>query len=369
MSGLSDPVSLEEKLRQRGISRRSFLQYCGALAAWLGLPQSAGPTIAQALERGPKPSVIWLSFQECTGCTESLTRAFSPSIEELILGLVSLDYHETLMAPSGAAAEVSLKQAMKDNSGRYLLAVDGSVSTKDGGVYSMGAGASHLSRLQEAIPGAAACIAVGTCASFGGLPAASPNPTGAVPLSAVLDQVAPGKPLIHIPGCPPIPEAVSAVLAHYLTYGRLPDLDALHRPRSFYGQTIHDRCARRPFYEKGLFAKSFDDEGAKRGWCLYQLGCKGPVAYNGCAIAQWNERTSWPIGSGHPCLGCASPNFWDRASFYAPLPRGNWGESRDLAVAAGAGAAMGLTALAAGRHVQASSHRQREAAIETEKKE
>jgi len=163
--------------------------------------------------------------------------------------------------------------------------------------------------------------AVGTCASFGGLPKASPNPTGAV---AVQDVVG-GKPLINVSGCPPVPMVITGVLVHYLTFGQLPKLDGYRRPLAFFGQSIHDRCYRRPFYDKGLFAKSFDDEGARKGWCLYRLGCKGPMTYNACATMRWNGGTSWPIEAGHPCLGCSEPDFWDAGGFYRALsvPTGN----------------------------------------------
>jgi hydrogenase small subunit len=106
---------------------------------------------------------------------------------------------------------------------------------------------------------------------------------------------------------------------HFLTFGTIPELDHIGRPKVFYGQSIHDRCYRRPFYDKGLFAETFDDEGAKKGWCLYKLGCKGPTTYNACATTKWNDGTSWPIESGHPCLGCSEPDFWDGGGFYKSL--------------------------------------------------
>ena len=169
--------------------------------------------------------------------------------------------------------------------------------------------------LKEAAPGAAAIIAVGTCASYGGIPKANPNPTGAVSVSDIIKD----KPIVNIPGCPPIPAVMTGVLAHYLTFGSLPELDDKGRPKAFYGETIHDRCYRRPFYDQGKFAKTFDDEGARRGWCLFELGCKGPVTYNACATVKWNGGTSWPVESGHGCLGCSEPDFWDAGGFYKAL--------------------------------------------------
>jgi len=328
-------------LHERGVSRRDFLKFCGLLASTMALAPAMIPKIAAALESAKRPSVIWLSFQECTGCTESLTRSHSPSIEGLIFDAISLDYHHTLQAASGYGAEAARTEAMKENYGKYVLVVDGSIPLGNPG-YSTIAGASNLDMLKEAAAGAAAIIAVGTCAAFGGLPKADPNPTGAVSVSDLIKD----KPIINVPGCPPIPVVITGVIAHFLTFG-LPELDSLGRPLAFYGQNIHDRCYRRPFYDRGLFAESFDDEGAKKGWCLYKLGCKGPITYNACATTKWNGGTSFPIESGHGCLGCSEPNFWDFGGFYKaiPVPSGNTGATAVYAAAAGIAAGVAVSAL------------------------
>lgn len=330
---------LLETLQRQGITRRGFLKFCTAMASLMALPPGMAPAIAEALSKARRPSVIWLSFQECTGCTESLTRSASPTVENLILDAISLDYHHTLQAAAGTAAEQAREQAMKAFYGKYLLIVDGSVSTKDNGVYSTIAGTTNLQMLEDAIDGAAAIIAVGTCAAFGGLPHANPNPTGAV---SVLDIVKGRKPVINVSGCPPIPVVITGVLSHYLTFGTIPDLDKHHRPLSFFGDSIHDRCYRRPFYDQGKFAKTFDDEGARNGWCLYELGCKGPTTHNACATTKWNNGTSFPIQSGHPCLGCSEPDFWDAGSFYSALPEPTTDVSTIAATAVAAGAAAGI---------------------------
>jgi len=331
-------ITLGDVLRAQGVSRRSFLKYCATMTSMMALSPSMIPGIANALEKAKKPSVIWLSFQECTGCTESLTRAHSSTIESLIFDSISLDYHHTLQAASGHAAEAAREAAIADNWGKYLLVVDGSIPTLDAG-FSTIAGISNLDMLLQTAAGAAAIISVGTCAAYGGIPHAKPNPTGAYSvhdiirkfgnnqlaglspatlaskdLGAVVD-----KPIISVPGCPPIPVVITGVLTHFLTFGEIPELDHIGRPRAFYGQSIHDRCYRRTFYDKGLFAETFDDEGAKKGWCLYQLGCKGPTTYNACATVKWNNGTSFPIESGHPCLGCSEPDFWDGGGFYRAL--------------------------------------------------
>ncbi|MCP5265428.1 MAG: hydrogenase small subunit [Burkholderiaceae bacterium] len=331
---------LGEVLAARGVSRRAFLKYAGYLSTLMALPPSAAAAVADGLAKARRQAVIWLSFQECTGCTESLTRSFSPSLEDLIFDFISLDYHHTLQAVSGEAAEAARRQSMTENKGKYIVIVDGSVPTADGGVYSMIAGQTNLAMLAETVEHAAAVVAVGTCASFGGLPEANPNPTGAVPIAKLVGN----KPVINIPGCPPLPQAMTGTIAHILSFGKLPELDALGRPRAFFGESIHDRCYRRPFYERGLFAKSFDDAGAREGWCLYELGCKGPVTYNACASLKWNGGVSFPIQSGHGCIGCSEPRFWDRGGLYRPLSASTADAGTAIGIAAAAGAALGAGA-------------------------
>ncbi|MFC2969643.1 hydrogenase small subunit [Acidimangrovimonas pyrenivorans] len=334
---MAEQERIGDLLAARGISRRALLKYAGYLASALALPPMASRAMAEALANSPRQSVIWLSFQECTGCTESLTRSFSPTIEDMIFDLISLDYHETLMAASGTPAEEAMAAAMEANKGKYVVVVDGSVSTLDGGVYSTNAGKTNLQTLKDVTANAAAVISVGSCAAFGGIPGANPNPTGAVPVADIVTD----KPVVNVSGCPPIPEAIAGTVAYFVTFGKLPELDHLNRPKAFFGDSIHDRCYRRPFYDKGLFAKSFDDEGARNGWCLYEVGCKGPVTYNACATLKWNGGVSFPIQSGHGCLGCSEPNFWDRGSFYKPLSASVMGNRAILGGAAVAGVAAG----------------------------
>lgn len=338
---MKEDNKLIEILAQQGVSRRGFMKFCAGLATLMALPPAMIPKIASALEQAVRPSVIWLSFQECTGCTESLTRSHSPSLESLIFDAISLDYHHTLQAASGDAAEEARHHAMKEFAGKYLLIVDGSIPLANPG-YSTIAGISNLDMLVETAKDAAAIVAVGTCATYGGLPKAKPNPTGAVSVSDIIKD----KPIINVPGCPPIPTVITGVLAHFLTFGKIPALDSAGRPLSFYGDSIHDRCYRRPFYDRGKFAKTFDDEGARKGWCLYELGCKGPTTHNACATTKWNAGTSFPIQSGHPCIGCSEPGFWDAGSFYKALstPIGDVSGAAATAIGAGiaAGAAMGM---------------------------
>jgi len=339
-------------LRERGVSRRTFLKFCTALASLMALPPGMGGAIARAVERARRPSVIWLSFQECTGCTESLTRSATPTVEGLILDVISLDYHHTLQAASGTAAEAAREQAMKEAFGHYVLIVDGSIPLGNAG-YSTIAGISNAALLAEAAKGAAAVVAVGSCASFGGLPAAEPNPTGAVAVS----QLVTDRPVVNVPGCPPIGVVIAGVVAHYLTFGKVPELDGLGRPKVFYGETIHDRCYRRTFYDRGMFAESFDDEGARKGWCLYKLGCKGPVTYNACATTKWNAGTSFPIQSGHGCLGCSEPAFWDVGGFYNALSVTTIPLNKPTGIALAAGAAVGAAVAIGNRKKQADARK------------
>lgn len=342
--------TLGDELRRQGISRRGFLKFCASTASMMALPPTMTYAMAAALEAARRPSVIWLSFQECTGCTESLTRSHSPSLESLIFDSVSLDYHHTLQAASGDAAEHAREEAMKENYGKYLLVVDGSIPLANPG-YSTIAGISNLDMLVDTAKGAAAIISVGTCAAYGGLPMADPNPTGAVSVSDIIKD----KPIINVPGCPPIPVVITGVLAHFLTFGQLPEVDDLGRPLAFYGQRIHDRCYRRPFYDKGLFAKTFDDEGARKGWCLYELGCKGPTTYNACATLKWNEGTSFPIEAGHGCIGCSEPNFWDLGGLYKPSSVPDIDFAKTATYAAGAGIVAGAVIGAANHQKKATA--------------
>jgi hydrogenase small subunit len=316
----------------------------------LALPPEIAPAMAANLAIAKRQSVIWLSFQECTGCLETLLRSSSPTIAALIFDFISLDYQEALMAASGSAAELTLRRSVAANKGKYLLAIDGSVPVKDGGVYSLTGGRANVSMLEEFAPDAAAILAIGTCAAYGGIPKAHPNPTGAVGVEDVIS----GKPIVNIPGCPPIPEVLSGVLVYFVSFGRLPDLDDWKRPLAYFGTTIHDQCYRRPFYDQGKFAKSFDDEGARLGWCLFELGCKGPTTHNACASLKWNNGTSFPIESGHGCLGCSEPDFWDQpGGFYTSLAGAAGPGWPETAIAAAAGIAAGTAAALAARRKSA----------------
>jgi hydrogenase small subunit len=319
---MSKHPTIAEHLEACGVSRRSFLQLCGMLmaSAPVGLALTSKNSVMQIAEvigKAKRPSVIWLHFQDCTGCTETLLRTSAPDVAHLILDMISLDYHETLMAASGAQAEAALRSAIADNAGKYVLVVEGAIPTRDDGVYMEMGGRPAVQVVREVAAQAAAVIAIGSCASWGGVPSADPNPTGAVGV----DSVVSGKPIVNLPGCPPNPYNMPAVVLEYVTMGKLPQLDEFSRPKFAYDRVIHENCPRRAHFDAGRFAAAFGDEGHRKGWCLYKMGCKGPAATFNCPVAQWNDHTSWPIRAGHGCIACASPRFWDHMSpFYDRLP-------------------------------------------------
>ena len=285
-----------------GLSRRDFLTFCTGVAATLGLPAGAGVKIAEAATAPARPPVIWLSGQECTGCSESLLRSTHPTLETLILDAISLDYHEALSVAAGHQAEAAQKASMKANHGKYVLVIEGAIPTKENGIYCKIAGKTMIEHVHEAAEGAAAIIAMGSCASWGGVPSTPPNPTGAAGAPEVLK----GKTVVTIPGCPPNPYNFLATVLHFLTFGKLPALDNKARPKFAYGRLIHENCERRAHFDAGRFALQFGDQGHKEGWCLYKLGCKGPETYANCPTQLFGDvgSASWPVGTGHPCIGC-----------------------------------------------------------------
>ena len=306
-----------DAMRAQGITRRSFLKFCSLSAAAMGLGPAFAPRIAQALETKPRTPVLWMHGLECTCCSESFIRAGHPLAKDVILSMISLDYDDTLMASAGFQAEAILDEISKKYKGQYILAVEGNPPLNEEGMYCIVGGRPFVERLREMAEGAKAIIAWGSCASFGCVQAAHPNPTRATPVHQVITD----KPVVNVPGCPPIAEVMAAVLVYMLTFERLPELDAKKRPTMFYGQRIHDKCYRRPHFDAGQYVESWDDEGARKGYCLYKMGCKGPTTYNACSTVRWNEGVSFPIQSGHGCIGCSEEDFWDKGSFYHRLTR------------------------------------------------
>jgi hydrogenase small subunit len=310
MTMVFDPPNTPERNGSR-FSRRDFVKIVTMAAASVGLSSTVTTRLVEAASKGPKPSVIWLHFQECTGCTESLLRTSHPDVGELILDLVSVDYHETLFAAAGHQAEAALKSAMAANKGKYVCVIEGAIPVKDGGIYCKIGNRTALDIVKEVAEGAGAIIAIGSCASWGGVPSADPNPTGATGAPQVLE----GKTVVTLPGCPANPYLFLGTVLQYVTLGTLPALDDKGRPLFGYGRTIHEDCPRRAHFDAGRFAQMYGDEGHRNGYCLYKLGCKGPATHASCSTLRFGDVDAWPIGIGHPCFGCTE----QKLAFRAPL--------------------------------------------------
>lgn len=301
-----------ETIRERGISRRDFMRYCTLTAVALGLGPLGHVELAHALETKPRLPVLWINGLSCSCCTESFTRTAHPLAQDIILSMIALDYQDCIMAAAGDQANAAYYDTIEQYKGQYVLAVEGNAPLGSEGMFCIDGGKPFLDKLMEGAAHAKAIIAWGNCASWGCVQAAHPNPTTAKPVHELVHN----KPVIKIPGCPAIPEVMSSVLTYILTYDRLPSLDAQGRPEVFYGKRVHDQCVRRAHFDAGQFVESWDDPATKLGLCLYKMGCKGPTTYNACPVTRWNDGVSYPIQSGHGCLGCAENGFWDRGSFY-----------------------------------------------------
>jgi hydrogenase small subunit len=341
-------LTIGEQLNKAGVDRRDFLEFCTKLmiAAPIGLAitkQAWAGEVAAELEKVRRPSVVWLHFQDCTGCTETLLRTSRPSVDELIFNVISLDYHETLMPGSGKQAEEALHAAIDGKDGKYFLVCEGSIPTRDNGDFLKIAGKKGTDLLQEVGSKAAAIIAVGSCASWGGIPSSGDNPTGAVGVSELIK----GVPVVNLPGCPPNPYILIGTVLEIMRTGAPPELDADLRPKFAYDRVIHEQCPRRAHFDSGRFAQQFGDDGHRHGWCLYKLGCKGPDTHASCSVRQFNEVPDvWPIGIGAPCVGCTEKSvafkvpIFDKASVYnfAPpntYPGINTAQGRPASVASG----------------------------------
>lgn len=302
----------------RNLSRREFLRLCGATGAAVSLADVLKPEIAEAFA-GPasgKPPIVWLQGGSCSGCSISLLNSVSPEISEMLTGIISLKFHQTLMSAAGDQAMDMLTQVKKKYSKEYVLIVEGTVPTGAEGRYAT-LGERHekpipfVKWVKEMASGAKAVLAVGSCATFGGLPAGHPNPTDSQPLSKVISSV----PLINIPGCPAHPDWVLGTVVHFLKYG-IPELDTLRRPKMFFSSCVHDICERRKDFDKGKFATRLSGPG-----CLYKLGCKGPMAFADCPTRKFNNGTSWCVAANSPCLACVEPVFPDQSGpFFTKIP-------------------------------------------------
>jgi len=309
--------SLTKALKSRGVSRRDFVKFCSSMVAMLALPPRYVSAVAKALSETTKPILVWLEFQDCAGNSESMLRSGDPTVTDFVLNLLSWEYHELIMAGAGRQAEDALERVVQEHKGEFIAVVEGAIPTAADGVYCTIAGKTALSIADHVCRNSAFNIAVGACAWDGGLVRSNPNPTGAIGLQ----EAVPGVTVLNLGGCPHNPANTAAVLVHYLTFHELPALDQYNRPLFAYGNIIHDQCERRAHYDAGRFVEEWGDEGHRKGYCLYKMGCKGPEATYNCPTVRWNGGTSWPVKSGHGCIACASYRFWDTKSpFYKRLP-------------------------------------------------
>jgi len=265
---------------------------------------------------------IWVAGSSCSGCSVSLLNAVSPTVQNLLVDPVipgkhvSLKFHTTIMAGQGEPVLKVIRDTSSRKHGEFILVVDGSIPTAEDGLFCLigeteGKHITLKDHVTELAGNALCVLAVGTCASFGGIPSGFPNPTGAKSVSDFLSENGISKPVINIPGCPPHPDWMVGTIAGILLNGLPADdeLDEVKRPKAFFGKLIHDNCPRRGFFDAGQFARYPGEPG-----CLYEIGCKGPVTYADCPIRHWNNGVNWCIGAGAQCIGCVEPGFQDRLS-------------------------------------------------------
>ncbi len=306
----------EGMLSERGVSRRSFMKFCGALAVAAGMSELAAPKVAEAVEasvigskEGKLYPVLWIEGASCTGCTESFAQLETPDVGTVVLEMLSLNYSDVLSAGAGESLELAKEQTIA--AGNYLLVYEGAVVQAWGGNALRVAAEPGIHHLEEAAKNAKAVVALGSCAVNGGWMSAAPNAADATGVQAYLKKVGIEKPVINVPGCPANPEHLMAVLTEVLMLGSGHlQLDSMNKPVGIFGQTVHDNCERRGHFENGEFVYKFGSKEEELGYCLYPLGCRGPQTNSNCGVTMWNNRRSWCVQSGAPCIGCceADPN-------------------------------------------------------------
>lgn len=311
--------NLEEAIASFDMSRE-FNKWVSMITATMHLHPDFEEVVKEGVTQLNKIPIIWLELADCSGNSEGFIKSSHPKIDDLILKYISLDYHELLMAVSGEQSESVLDNIIKYDSGTYLLIVEGAVPLGlDGKFLRIGPkGETGQALLQRVAQNAAAVIGVGSCAYDGGVVAAAPNPTGAVGVSEALGR----KDIINLPGCPVNPINIVGTLLHFMMFDEFPKLDAKNRPEWAYGFLVHDNCERRGHFDLGEFVLEWGDEGAKKGWCLFQMGCKGPYAQMNCPQVKFNEGTSWPVQAGHGCFACGAGKIaFDEYANNRPLPK------------------------------------------------
>ena len=305
-----DSEQLSSSLDAFDITTKEVNSWISMVTATMQLHPEYEGVIKDGIDNLNRLPIIWLELADCSGNSEAFIKSSHPGIADLIFDYISLDYHELLMSASGDQSESVLENIIKEQKGAYVLIVEGAIPMAMEGKYlRIGPkGETGLELLQKCAKDAALIISVGSCALDGGVVAAAPNPTGAVGVSEALGR----DDIINLPGCPVNPINIVGTLLSYLMFEELPALDKFNRPLWAYEGRIHDNCERRGHYELGEFVQEWGDVGAQKGWCLFEMGCKGPYTHANCPTMKFNQGTSWPIQAGHGCMGCVEMGFFDK---------------------------------------------------------
>jgi len=285
------------------ISRRDFLKWSAATAVALNLELDMD-RVNTVLAAETDPPVIWLQGAGCSGCTISTLNVTNPTtIDDVLLNKISMKYNTTIMTAAGDSAMETLDQCANTYNGQFILVVEGSVPTGASGNYCIiGEQNGSPLTMQQAVlkygPMAKYVVAAGTCASFGGVSAASPNKTSCTTVKSLLSGKT-AKPVINLAGCPVHPTVIVQTLINLILTG-MPTLDSYNRPTQFYSNTVHSRCPR----EEAPDASRPGVYG-----CYEGIGCMGPISQNVCPSMKWNNGQGWCIGVDYPCIGCSNPTF------------------------------------------------------------
>lgn len=333
----ANAANFDSVLESRGVSRRSFMKLCGAVAAAAGLSQLTVAQVADALEKsvigatqGNLYPVVWMEGASCTGCTESFAQIEEPDPATVVLELISLNYCETLSAAAGYSMEEARRQTIE--AGNYVLVYEGALTRAFDGNSLRIAGETGIESFLETAEHANAVVALGSCAVNGGWMAAHPNVADAVGCQKCLADNGISVPVINVPGCPPNPEWLVAILVDVVLMQVLPELNAENKPALIFNQTIHDNCQRRGHFENGEFVYQFGSEEEKKGYCLYPLGCRGPQTRSNCGIVRYNNRRSWCVESGAPCIGCCEASPMDPGHNWVETNTPFYKRNRDLRI-------------------------------------
>jgi len=302
--------NLESALASLDIGKNEINSWISMVTADMQLHPNFEELVEKSIKSLNKVPIVWLELSDCSGNSEAFIKSANPAIEDLIFDYISLDYHELLMSASGDQSETILEDIIKNQKGQYILIVEGAVPlAMDGKFLRIGPhGETGIELLKKCAKDAALVIAVGSCAFDGGVVAAAPNPTGAVGVGTALHR----DDVINISGCPTNPINIVGTLLSYIMFEELPALDKFNRPLWAYEGRVHDNCERRGHYELGEFVQEWGDIGAKKGYCLFEMGCKGPYANVNCPTMKFNSGTSWPVQAGHGCMGCVEQGFFDK---------------------------------------------------------